>query len=271
MATWMRWLGMVSMALLFGGAAHAQMRVLTDVNSSTRQQRLTALVQTRLTSISDAFPTLLERTNVEMHVVIQKPRKGEDPPLARYDAVLDTLIFQRAVLGYVYDDVTSTMSDYWAYYEHEEVHCDYPIVEVIDDVLWKALFAEFAQQNALTWPPSGCHSTDLPQRLGCQMMVSGIESLLHSRRMRIFNENRLDRLWPSDLSELESRGWERGDRQYQEVRELGGIELIKPLVQEFGAPRVFAYVAQTPFVVRENDLFKSATQYQQRARQVLAW
>jgi hypothetical protein len=271
MATSLRWLGIVSMALLSGGAVHAQMRVLTDAHSSVRQQQLISLVQTRLTAISEAFPTLLERTNVEVHVVFQEPRKDSDPPLALYDAVLDTLIFQRAVLGYVNDYVLSTASDYWAYYEREEIHSEYPVVEVIDDALWKALFAEFAQQNGSSWPPSGCQSTDLPRRLGCQMLVSGVQSFLHSRRMRIFNENRLDRLWPSDLSELESRGWQRGDREYQEVRELGGIELIKPLVQEFGAPRVFAYIAQTPFVVQENDLFKSASQYQKQARQVLGW
>ena len=75
----------------------------------------------------------------------------------------------------------------------------------------------------------------------------------------------------SSSSPAESRGWQRGDREYQDVRDLGGIELIKPLVQEFGAPRVFAYVAQTPFIVHENDLFKSATLYQQRARQMLGW
>ena len=259
------------LALFFASPACGEMHVQGNADLSSRQQQFVSLVKTRLTAISDAFPKLLERTNVDIRIVFQEPRRDEDPPLAHYDAMLDTLTFQRAVLGYVNDYVVSTASDYWAYYEREEIHSEYPVVEVIDDVLWKALFAEFAQQNELTWPPSGCHSTDLPRRLGCQMLVSGIESFLHSRRMRIFNENRLDRLWPSDLSELESRGWQRGDREYQEVRELGGIELIKPLVQEFGAPRVFAYIAQTPFVVQENDLFKSASQYQKQARQVLRW
>jgi len=271
MTTWLRWLGIISVAVLFGDAAHAQMRVLADVRASTRQQQFVSLVQTRLTAISDAFPTLLERVDVEVHVAFQERSGDEDPPLARYDALSDTLTFQRAVLGYVNGYTIETASDYWAYYEREQLHSDYPIVEVIDDVLWKALFAEFAQQNELTWPPPSCHSIDLPRRLGCQMMIAGIDSFLHSRRTRIFNENRLDRLWPSDLSDLESRGWQRKDREYQQVKELGGIELIKPLVQEFGAPRILAYIAQTPFVVQENDLFKSATQYQKRAREALAW
>jgi len=123
----------------------------------------------------------------------------------------------------------------------------------------------------LTWPPTGCKSIELPSRLGCQMLIAGVDFFVHSRRARIFNENRLDRLWPADLSQLEATGWQRGDREYREVKELGGIELLKPLVQEFGVPRVFAYIAQTPFVVQENDLFKSATLYQRRAREVLGW
>lgn len=271
MATSLRLFLIGVFALLCGGVANAQMRVLLDADSSARQQQLVSLVQTRLAAISDAFPTLLERTNVEVHVLFGSTRKNEDPPLAHYDAVLNTLTFQRAVLGYVTDYSISAVSEYWTYYEREDIHSGYPIVEVIDDVLWKALLQEIAQQNELTWPPPGCQSLDLAQRLGCQMSVSGIQSFVRSRRTRIFNENRLDRLWPSDLTELESRGWQRKDREYQQVKELGGIELIKPLVQEFGAPRILAYIAQTPFVIQENDLFKSATQYQKRAREALAW
>jgi len=259
------------LALLFERSASGEMRIQVDTHASERQQRFASLVQARLTSISAAFPKLVDLTNVELRVVFREPGRDEDPAVAQYTAALDTITFKREVLGFTNDYVFAAAGDYWEYYESEEIHAEYPIVEVIDDVLWKAMLDEFAEQNERTWPPTDCQSTDLPRRLACQMLVSGVDFFVHSRRTRIFNENRLDRLWPSDLTELQSRGWQRGDREYQDVRVLGGIELIKPLVQEFGAPRVFAYIAQTPFIVEENDLFKSAMLYQRRAREVLGW
>lgn len=45
--------------------------------------------------------------------------------------------------------------------------------------------------------------------------------------------------------------------------------LVKPLFDEFGIPRVLVYLAQTPFVVEQNDLESSALRYQIRARESL--
>jgi hypothetical protein len=43
------------------------------------------------------------------------------------------------------------------------------------------------------------------------------------------------------------------------------------LIKEFGAARVFAYVAQTPFSIEENNVRASALQYQESARSALGW
>jgi hypothetical protein len=42
--------------------------------------------------------------------------------------------------------------------------------------------------------------------------------------------------------------------------------LLEPLVREFGAPRVFAYAARTPFRIENNNVRLSALRYQDGAR-----
>ena len=44
--------------------------------------------------------------------------------------------------------------------------------------------------------------------------------------------------------------------------------LVKPLIDEFGVPHALYYIAQTPFVLEDNNLKASAVNYQTRAR---AW
>jgi hypothetical protein len=42
--------------------------------------------------------------------------------------------------------------------------------------------------------------------------------------------------------------------------------LVKPLIDEFGAPNALYYFAQTPFALEEENLHLSALRYQERAR-----
>ncbi|MET0987760.1 MAG: hypothetical protein ABW034_20375 [Steroidobacteraceae bacterium] len=63
--------------------------------------------------------------------------------------------------------------------------------------------------------------------------------------MQLFNENRLDLIWPEDFTEFQRTVWLQ-DPQYADVRRYGGILLVKPLIAQFGVPRALAYVAQTP-------------------------
>jgi hypothetical protein len=46
--------------------------------------------------------------------------------------------------------------------------------------------------------------------------------------------------------------------------------LLEPLVREFGAPRVFAYAARTPFRIENNNVRLSALRYQDGAREAIA-
>jgi hypothetical protein len=103
------------------------------------------------------------------------------------------------------------------------------------------------------------------------MLSSAIGELARAPGMPMFNANRIDRLWPESLKDFERRAWTHGGREYREVRRLGGLLLVEPLVREFGVPRVFAYVARTPFRIENDNVRVSALHYQERARSALAW
>jgi hypothetical protein len=90
-----------------------------------------------------------------------------------------------------------------------------------------------------------------------------------SSRDVLFNENRIDQIWPHDFSDFRRRLWRHEDREYAEIRRLGGMLLLRPLIGEFGAQRALVYVAQHPFDLRNEDLYASAIAYQEGAREIL--
>jgi hypothetical protein len=85
----------------------------------------------------------------------------------------------------------------------------------------------------------------------------------------MFNENRIDRVWPEDFAGFVERNWRRGESEYRDVQRYGGLLLVRPLIGEFGVPRALAYLAQTPFRIEDNNLRVSAQRYQDRARDAL--
>jgi hypothetical protein len=101
------------------------------------------------------------------------------------------------------------------------------------------------------------------------MLVEGINEHLKELRKPIFNANRLDLIWPEDFAGFRRSLWRKGDQGYLDVQRLGGILLIRPLIDRFGVPRALAYIAQTPFHVEDNNMRVSAQRYQERAKEVL--
>ncbi len=45
--------------------------------------------------------------------------------------------------------------------------------------------------------------------------------------------------------------------------------LVRPLIAEFGVPRVLQYIAQTPFYIQDDNVRASAAHYQEQARLAL--
>jgi hypothetical protein len=159
-------------------------------------------------------------------------------------------------------------SSYWPYYGNIRYQQLFPLIAAIDNALWGAVLQETARVKNLSWPHQGCQSVDAAKRLPCEMLISGVASLLTDRRDTIFNANVLDRIWPERFSDFQQRSW-RSERDYDDVRRYGGIMLLRPLFSEFGAHNALTYIAQTPFLVENDNMRASALHYQQRAREVL--
>lgn len=101
------------------------------------------------------------------------------------------------------------------------------------------------------------------------MLTRGIAHYVRTGRNLVFNENRLDRIWPDDFSVFRRRAWSYSTPEYLDVQRYGGILLVRPLLNEFGAPRALAYIAQTPLDIVENSVRISALRYQDQARNAL--
>jgi hypothetical protein len=159
---------------------------------------------------------------------------------------------------------------YWPFYLDKTMREAFPIVEHIDNAIWAVFLHEAARANGHTWPHGNCHAADITRRLPCHMLLNAAARYVKVLRDPFFNENRLDRIWPDDVASFAKRNYSPQHSAYADIVRLGGIPLLRPLIAEFGLPRVLAYVAQNPLVVEDNSLRSSALRYKEQARNALA-
>jgi hypothetical protein len=253
--------------------ANADTRLYSSPTATPFEERVVALVVARNEAIGESFGGLFENSNLDIGIEFAGPGHPSFPGYgnATYDSVRNVLVFGRRLpVGELGAVLPAWVHSYWRYYESLDLRTYVPLIEIVDDALWSAHMLEAAERRGLSWPHEGCASLDLALRLGCEMLVDGFQEMLRSRRNAMFNSNRVDRVWPEDLQELKGRARKRDDREYREMRRFGGALIIQPLVREFGASRVFAYVAQTPFRIEEDNVRTSAMRYQEQAREALA-
>jgi hypothetical protein len=243
----------------------------TDRRECKKQFR--ELVSYRAQAIDTAFGDLFGAVPAEIQI---KFVTAKDPEYLLfggregYDLKRRTMIFPRRVLGAKTPNPLRWAAYYWPFYQNEQYRLQFPVVEVIDNVLWNAFLQEAASARGGQWPHKECSAVDVGRRLPCEMLVKGIAENVKALRGPLFNVNRVDQIWPDDFAVFRKRVW-RTDQEYQDVQRYGGIMLVKPLIEEFGVPRTLAYVAQTPFRVDEqNNLREAALHYQERAREVLS-
>lgn len=241
-----------------------------SVNREQCKQRFEALVNYRTEAITNAFGDLLGTLPPELDVkfVATKELKDSDGK-ETYDADHHALVFPRRLLSAKVPNPIRAAAYYWPFYENEQYRNAFPVVETIDQLIWTAFLQEAARRRGLSWPHKDCESSDLGERLPCEMLVEGINEHLKEVRTPIFNANRLDMIWPEDFARFRRGLWNKGDQLYLDVQRYGGILLIGPLIDQFGVPRALAYIAQTPFHVEDNNMRLSAQRYQERARKVL--
>jgi hypothetical protein len=242
----------------------------TDRRECKKQFR--ELVSYRAQAIDTAFGNLFGALPAEIQI---KFVTAKDPEYVLfggregYDLKRRTLIFPRRVLGAKTPNPLRWAAYYWPFYQNEQYRLQFPVVEVIDNVLWNAFLQEAATARGGQWPHKECGAVDVGRRLPCEMLVKGIAENVKALRGPLFNVNRVDQIWPDDFGALRKRVW-RTDQEYLDVQRYGGIMLIKPLIEEFGVPRTLAYVAQTPFRVEGDNLREAALQYQEHAREALS-
>lgn len=236
------------------------------------EQEIVKLLSYRSEAIQGAFGDLSVAQPAQLQVRFVGSKDPEYPALQgsmRYDAERRVLLLPRSIAGSPLPNPLRVAAAYWPFYTNDATRAAFPVVEAIDDALWTVFLAEAARSSGQAWPNPNCYSADPRKRLPCRMVLSAAARFVKVRGDAFFNENRLDRIWPDDFASFEQHNYRYDDPAYADVQRFGGILLMRPLIGEFGVPRVLAYVAQTPLVVEENSLRISALRYQEQARNAL--
>lgn len=236
------------------------------------EQEIVKLLSYRSEAIEGAFGDLSLAQPAQLQVRFVGSKDPEYPALQgsmRYDAERRVLLLPRSIASSQLPNPLRATAAYWPFYANDAARATFPIVEAIDDALWTVFLAEAARSSGQVWPNRNCYSAEPRKRLPCRMLLSAAARFVKVRGDVFFNENRLDRIWPDEFASFEQRNYRFDDPDYADVERFGGILLMRPLIGEFGVPRVLAYVAQTPLVVEENSLRISALRYQEQARNAL--
>jgi hypothetical protein len=235
-------------------------------------EQLAELVNYRSQAIETAFGAFAAPMPSEVRVeFVSSSDPRFDPAMSpvALDLSQRTMAFARRALSAKIPSPLTWAKSYWPYYQDPQYTAAFPIIAAIDSALWSAYLQEAAHQHGFAWPHVECGSIDLGKRLPCEMLVDGVLEYITTPHVTLFNENRIEEIWPSDMADFRQRLWRRNDREYDEVRHLGGILLLRPLIAEFGVQRALVYVAQHPFILHNENLRMSALSYQDAAREIL--
>jgi len=233
-------------------------------------QRWHQLISYRAEAIEYAFGdpfALPNQIDVEFFAA-DDPRYGSLRGRVAYDSKRHVLLVSRALRASEFPRPLRAAQAYWPFYTDGSYHDTFKIIGAIDNALWTAHLQEAAEAQGLSWPHAACTSVDVGKRLPCEMVLSGIVEHITALHPPMFNENRVDTIWPEDFASFRRKVW-MGDPEYEHVKRYGGIMLMRPLISQFGVMPVMAYAAQTPFDVREPSLRLAALRYQQQARDAL--
>jgi hypothetical protein len=236
----------------------------------TCEKEIAQLISYRTRALESAFGELSALPeDIGVKFVSQKdPEYASHYGRVAYDRKHATVIVPRRYVSARTPNPLRMAAYYWPFYENNLYREEFSLIGAIDSALWEAYLQEAANKRGLGWPHEDCASIDVGKRLPCEMVLRGIAEFVTAIRTPIFNENRVDRIWPENFAEFRHRVWS-DDPEYRDVQRYGGILLLRPLIGEFGIPRALAYIAQTPFRVEESSLRVAALRYQQGAREAL--
>lgn len=235
------------------------------------EKQVAQLISFRTQAIEYAFGELRALPDkIDVKFVSQRdPEYAAFAGRLAYDHAHHRLIVPRRYATSKMPNPMRAAASYWPFYQDNLYIDEFPIIGAIDNAIWSAFLQEAARAQGISWPHEGCRSVDVGKRLPCEMLMEGIVEFITTTRTALFNENRLDRIWPDDFADFQRRVY-RDENEYRDVQRYGGIMLVRPLIGQFGVPKVLAYIAQTPFLVEENSVRAAALKYQERAREALS-
>lgn len=237
----------------------------------TCEKQVSQLISYRTQAIEYAFGELAALPGqIDVKFVSQRdPEYSAFAGRLAYDQAHHRFVVPRRFASAKIPNPVRAAISYWPFYQDDLYIDEFPIIGAIDNAIWSAYLQEAAQAHGVEWPHEGCRSVEMGKRLPCEMLMEGIVEYITTTRTPLFNENRIDRIWPDDFADFQ-RHVVRDESEYRDVQRYGGIMLVRPLIGQFGVPRALAYIAQTPFRVEQNSMREAALAYQQRAREALS-
>jgi hypothetical protein len=193
-------------------------------------ERFRKLISYRASAIEYAFGdpfALPDRIDVEFFAA-DHPQYGHLKGRVAYDSKRHVLLVSRSLRSSQFPNPLSAAQAYWPFYQDGSYRDEFKIIGAIDNALWTAYLQEAAEARGLSWPHAACGSLDVGRRLPCEMVLAGIVEHVTTSRLPLFNENRLDTIWPEDFARFRSKVW-LGDPEYANVKRYGGILLMRPL------------------------------------------
>jgi len=188
------WLAAAALLLpLTGSACERELK--------TCQREIITLISYRAEAIAAAFGSYYGGGADPLQIKFPKLKDPMQKQLhggISYDASTRTFWISRAVVGMEVPNPMSSTLYYWPFYQRAQLRRDFPIVEVIDNALWGAFLHDAAKAQGLAWPHEACNSGVIRERLPCEMLTTGLARFVKVVSEPIFNENRLDRLWPEN-------------------------------------------------------------------------
>src|SRR5690606_2551308 len=165
----------------------------------TCMEQFRMLIAYRTQAIEAAFGDLFGGLPEEIEIRFVTSRDHEYDHLAgrlAYDPKRRMLIFPRRVLSAKTPNPLRWASYYWPFYQDERYQNEFPIIGEIDTLLWNAYLQEAALAEGLNWPHRECVSARMSERLPCEMLIKGVAEHVKAVNGPLFNQNRIDRIWP---------------------------------------------------------------------------
>ena len=142
------WAAMLRFAIICTGVLFPLIGVACESGDRhTCMEQFRALVSYRMEAIEGAFGDFFGVLPEELHIRFVGMKDEDYGKLGReaYDQQKHTLLFPRRALGAKTPNPLRWATYYWPYYQNERHQLEFPVIEQIDNLLWKRIPAGIGQ------------------------------------------------------------------------------------------------------------------------------